>query len=126
MEKETPELPSEKSPRINDFSGNFRDILRDSMLAHTLILLIISMYVILEVRHPEDATLGISFMIVFGIALVIIGIWLVSCLRASYKKMIPRVEFKRLCMVFHLGIFETLLVGSIVYTAHSIVGALAH
>ncbi len=62
------------------------------MLAHTLILLIISMYVILEVRHPEDATLGISFMIVFGIALVIIGIWLVSCLRASYKKMIPALS----------------------------------
>ncbi len=75
------------------------------MLAHTLILLIISMYVILEVRHPEDATLGISFMIVFGIALVIIGIWLVSCLRASYKND-PRVEFKRLCMVFHLGILR--------------------
>ncbi len=95
------------------------------MLAHTLILLIISMYVILEVRHPEDATLGISFMIVFGIALVIIGIWLVSCLRASYKND-PRALSSSDFAWFSFRHFETLLVGSIVYTAHSIVGALAH
>ncbi|MBC0852581.1 hypothetical protein [Pantoea stewartii] len=113
-------------PEANDFISNFRDILRDSMLAHTLALLIISMYVVLEVRNPENAFVGILFLIVFGAALITIGVWLITCLRASYKKMIPNVVFKRFCIVFHIGVFETLLIGSIAYTAHSIVTTLSH
>lgn len=126
MDKEPVKKRWFKLPEVNDFISNFRDVLRDTMLAHTLALLIISMYVVLEVRHPDEAVLGITFMIVFGAALLTIGAWLIACMRASYKKMIPNVVFKRFCIVFHIGVFETLLIGSIAYTAHSIVTTLSH
>jgi len=126
MNKENQCQNTKESSVISDFSGNFREVLRDTMLAHTAVLLIFSMYAALLIKQPENMLLGVTFAIVFGLALIVIITWLIMCLRGSYKKMIHSVLLKRLCIIFHAGVFETLLIASLIYAVHSIVTSLAH
>jgi len=125
MDTERKDGSKEKQNRAINFSDNFREVLRDTVLAHSAALIIFSVFFMLMLKNPDSMIKGLSIIFTFVIPLLAIAIWLTTSIFNGYRKMINSSLPRYVLIFFHIFFFEIITGFSVSQAAHVIAASVS-
>lgn len=126
MQKIQGDKSNDKAMANKNFLQNFREILRDTVLAHTASLIIFSVFILLMLKNPDSASKGLSIIFMFVIPLLTIATWLATSVFEGYGNMIRSGLARIISIFFHITFFIIITSFSVTQVGHAIAFSLSH